>query len=264
MLNGAATAGASPAGAEIGEQLQQAALHALGIYTRPDGRVDYRRLRASAEREALETAARRLPGLDLAALDARQTRLAFWINVYNALALHAIVALGLERSVWQVVGFFWRVSYRVGPWLLSLDEIEHGILRGNRRRLVPPWPPFLPGDPRRVLALPEVDPRVHFALTCGAASCPPVRLYRGSTVDVQLEAAARHFINSEVVLDAAGRIACSRLFRWYRADFGDGQALRAFLLRHLDDGPVRAALLGGAAPCQTFRPYSWTLQPPPA
>ena len=32
-------------------------------------------------------------------------------------------------------------------------------------------------DPRSAVCLTEVDPRVHFALNCGALSCPPIRIY---------------------------------------------------------------------------------------
>ncbi len=56
---------------------------------------------AGAELRATEEVARRLPHLAPASRDTRQTRLAFWINVYSALALHAFVALGVGRSVWQ-------------------------------------------------------------------------------------------------------------------------------------------------------------------
>ena len=61
------------------------------------------------------------------------------------------------------------------------------------------------------------------------------------------------------IVDDRGRVACSKLFRWYGRDFGSPEALRAFLLRHLDDGPVKAAVAAGAPPCQAFRPYSWAL-----
>jgi hypothetical protein len=154
------------------------------------------------------------------------------------------------------------VSYRVGALTLNLDEIEHGILRGNARRVLPPWPTFGPRDPRRALALAPPDPRVHFALTCGARSCPPVGVYRASAIDAQLDMAARSFINQEVVLQPDGVIACSRLFKWYRRDFGHDEQLRGFLERYLDDGVVKAALSRGAVPCRSFRRYSWALQHP--
>ena len=115
-------------------------------------------------------------------------------------------------------------------------------------------------DPSR----PIVEPaRFHFAITCGAASCPPVGVYRAAALDVELDLATRNFVNQEIVL-AGDRLACSRLFKWYRADFEAAGGLGPFLLRHLDDGPARRALAAGAEPCAVFRPYRWTLQHQPA
>lgn len=258
VLNDAPPA-AGAAGGEAGEALQTRMLAALGAWTDSAGRVDYRRLRASAEFGAAEEAARGLRDVRPAALADRPARLAFWINVYNALVLHGIVRLGVTRSVLRVWNFFGRVSYRVGPFTLSADEIEHGILRGNRRRRLPPLRPFSPGDPRLALAVTPPDPRIHFAITCGARSCPPVGVYRAAHVDTQLDLAARNFVNQEVTL-LGGRIVCSKTFKWYRGDFEAVGGLGPFLLRHLDEGPVRAAIEAGARPCQAFRRYRWTLQ----
>jgi uncharacterized protein DUF547 len=245
------------------ERLQAAMLGALGAHTDARGRVDYGRLRASDAFAAAEEAARALAGAGPAALAGRGARLAFWINVYNALVLHGIVRLGVRTSVRRVWNFFGRVSYRVGPWRLSLDEIEHGILRDNRRRPLPPLRPFAAGDPRRALAVSPPDPRYHFAVTCGAASCPPVGVYRAEAIEAQLTLATRSFVNQEVTL-SDGRLGCSRLFKWYRRDFEAAGGLGRFLLDHLDEGPARAALLAGAAPCARFHPYRWTLQHQPA
>jgi hypothetical protein len=179
--------------------------------------------------------------------------------VYNALALHAIVALGIRRSVHEVPFFFARVSYRIDDFVLSLDDIEHGILRGNRRRPFPPFRPFGRLDPRGALALTATDPRIHFALNCGAQSCPPVGVYRAQAIDQQLDLAARNFVNQAVTLDGAGRLACSKIFRWYRGDFEQGGGLVPFLRRYLDDGPVRAAIPADSTPRLRWTPYHWTL-----
>lgn len=84
-----------------------------------------------------------------------------------------------------------------------------------------------------------------------------------AAIDQQLDLAARNFVNQEIVLEAHGRIACSKIFKWYRSDFDSVGGLQNFLLRYLDDGPVRDAVTRGAPPCQTFRPYHWGLQFPP-
>ena len=114
------------------ERLQTAMLAALGAHTDARGRVDYERLRGSDAFAEAECAARALAYTRLDALAGRRDRLAFWINVYNALVLHGIVRLGVRESVLRVWNFFGRVSYRVGAFVLSLDEIEHGLLRDNR------------------------------------------------------------------------------------------------------------------------------------
>ena len=49
---------------------------------------------------------------------------------------------------------------------------------GNRPHPSATEPPFLDSDPRRQFALKSCDPRVHFALVCGAvvSDCDPVFL----------------------------------------------------------------------------------------
>jgi hypothetical protein len=158
--------------------------------------------------------------------------------------------------------FFMRVSYRIGGFRLSLDDIEHGVLRANARRPLPPLRPFDRLDPRGALALDAVDPRIHFALNCGAQSCPPVGIYRAQAIDQQLDLAARNFINQTVALDDAGRVTCSRIFRWFRDDFEAAGGLVPFLLRYLEDGPARTAL-ATASPRLRWTTYHWTLEHEP-
>ena len=254
----------APRGAEAAEALQQYALAALAAHTDVSGRVDYRALRASPAFAKVRAAAATLRRVDLKSMRERRAALAFWINVYNALVIHAIVSLDVRRTVHDVWNFFGRVSYVVGGVMLSLDEIEHGILRDNRQRPFPPWRAFGARDARRALGITPSDPRFHFAIICGAASCPPVGVYRAATIDAQLTLAVRNFVNTEVTLDAAGRVLCSRLFKWYRADFEAAGGLGPFLIEHLDGGRVRETLAGGARPCTRYRSYSWALQYPGA
>jgi hypothetical protein len=243
---------------DAAEMLAARMLRARGAATDDTGRVDHARLADSDELAVAETAARRLGGVRLAALTGRGPRLAFWINVYNALVLHGIARLRVRRSVARAWNFFGRACYRIDGLVFSLDDVEHGILRGNRRRLFPPLRTFGARDPRRAHALEPLDPRIHFAINCGARSCPPVGVYRGATIDAQLDLATRNFVNQEVVLDG-GRLLCSRLFKWYRHDFDVAGGLTAFLLGYLDDGPARRALTGAIGPRVAFRPWDWSL-----
>ena len=96
-----------------------------------EGAVDYARLRASPEAAAAIEGAGDLARVDPAVLGARPVRLAFWINVYNALVLHGVLAFGVRGSVHRTWNFFGRAAYRVGAGVFTLEEIEHGLLRNN-------------------------------------------------------------------------------------------------------------------------------------
>jgi hypothetical protein len=260
VLNEPAVPAAAVAGA-LAETLASRMLGAFARATGVAGRVDYQALGVSAEFGSAVDAARGLASVRLATLSAREERLAFWINVYNALVLHAIVGLGVRRSVARAWNFFGRAAYRIGAFVFTADDVEHGVLRGNRRRVLRPRLPFGARDPRRAFALSPLDPRVHFAINCGARSCPPVGVYRAETIDAQLDLATRSFVNAEVSLEH-GHVVCSRLLKWYRGDFEAAGGLTAFLLRHLDEGPTRRALAEGAAPGVRFRAWDWSLHRP--
>ncbi len=157
-------------------------------------------------------------------------RRAFWLNVYNVLAIHA--GRG-RRSKWifNVLEVF-RTQYEIAGIRLSPDDIEHGLLRDGAR---PPtgWGKMRPGDPRRRWSVP-LDPRIHFALHCGAVSCPPLRVYDGARLEQQLELAMESFVAGESSVDPdSGEVWTSRLFDWYAADFGGEAGVRRVLGRVL-------------------------------
>lgn len=117
---------------------------------------------------------------------------------------------------------FRTVGLEVGGLWFTPDVIEHGLLRGNRR---PPygWRPLLrAGDARLAHAPSAPDPRVHFALNCGARSCPPVRAYTAERIGEQLEEATRAYLRAETEVDEArGEVRLPYLMKLYRADFPD-------------------------------------------
>jgi len=203
------------------------------------GKVDYTHLRASEEFRRFSDAVAGLhhitpPG----PVDAAR---AWWINLYNTLVIHAVIEFGIRRSVWEDRGFFRRAAYLVGGLRMSADDIEHGVLRGNRRHPLLPVPQFGPGDPRLRWSLP-LDPRIHFTLVCAANSCPAVNLYRAEQLDQQLDAAASAFINGGGVAVQASVVSLSAIFKWYRMDFGGRSGVLEFIARYLLDEDSRQVL----------------------
>lgn len=145
--------------------------------------------------------------------------LAFWLNLYNGLTNFQILELGLRKSVKEVPDFFTRKVVKVNRFPLSLDEIEHGILRQNRPRKdgekLENW--NCPDDPVFHLSF---EPRIHFALNCGAQSCPAIAFYAGRSLDTQLKLSQAHFVAEGFLVDERKkRVECNAIFDWYRSDF---------------------------------------------
>ncbi len=229
--------GGGAASAHLAQDMLAAVKDIKAGHLTDGARVDYGAIRAGAGYAGYRALAARLACVDPGRLAGVPETLAFWINIYNALVMDAIIVLGVKGSVKEVTGFYKRLKYRVGEYEFSLDDIEHGILRANSRRYMRSLRQFGPFDARRSLALEKTDPRIHFALVCGASSCPPIKFYTPGGIDSELDMAAASFINSpEVVVNASeSTLSVSRILKWYAADFGGRKGVLDFIARYLDD-----------------------------
>lgn len=179
-------------------------------------------------------------------------RRAFWINLYYALVLDAVIAFSIERSVtdgrFGVFKFFRRAAYNVAGLRMSLDDIEHGILRRNRGYPFITGAHFVGSAPRLSWSLP-LDPRVHCALNCASRSCPPIQSYSAEQIDAQLDLATRSFIDANAEPSPEGsRLIVSEIFRWYNKDFNSKNGVVGFLVRHLPEEDDRRQILIGSGP----------------
>ena len=225
----------------------------------PEGRVDYAALR---ETDAFAELERLAPGLrdvgpDDFAGDAERT--AFFINLYNVLAIHGVLALGIESSVMEIPAFFGRVRYVVGEAELSLDAIENGVLRRNAGHPATKRPVLPKGSPALAYRPSVVDPRIHAALVCASTSCPPVGFYDPERLDAQLDLAAGNYVNGGVRVEE-GEVRLPITFRYYAGDWGDRADIEAFLLRYAD--PPLAEALGPAfadGARFVYDRYDWSL-----
>lgn len=179
--------------------------------------------------------------VDPDALDADES-LAYWLNLYNAGALHlaATAANAGERTVLRVSQPFDRPWAEVSGESLSLHDIEHGKIRRFG------------------------DPRIHAALVCGSASCPTLRNepYVGAGLEAQLEAQMVDFLRAGGAATDGEKLMLSRIFLWYGSDFVRPHRMPSFL-------PVTKRAVGRAVgrwldqdlaglPL-AFQPYDWGL-----
>lgn len=190
----------------------------------------------------------------------------FWINIYNALVIHGLLDLGPGVAVRSRPGFFRNTRYRIAGLDVSLDDIEHGFIRANRGHPIRLGLPQLgPWNPRRRWVLKVLDPRIHFALNCGAASCPPIRSYDPETIDQQLDLATAVFLSENVRVDhQARRLDLSRIFLWYRGDFGASWPARIdWIALHHPDEALAATLKGARSWPRRYLAYDWGPARPP-
>ncbi len=222
-------------------------------------RVDYRNL--TANRTDLDTA---VAAFDAPATHAIETwtqpqQLAFWINAYNAFTLRVVVdhypvqrrrfSLQPDNSIRQIAGVWDRLTWQAAGRRVTLDEIEHGIIR--------------PGFD---------EPLIHFAVNCASVSCPPLAAepYRAATLKAQLEHAAKRYLASPHGLERDGRLwRVSSLFKWYGEDFVDRFAQDDTRARSTRDAAIQRVIETYGPPDVqdvvnsririVFLPYDWSL-----
>ncbi|WP_420463206.1 VTT domain-containing protein [Candidatus Palauibacter sp.] len=205
------------------------------------GLVDYAAM--SARRAELDAYLARVAEADLGALE-RAELMAFLINAYNALTVVAILDHPGVASIREIDGVWTDLEWTVGGQSLTLDNIEHNVLR-----------PFFR------------DPRIHFAVNCASLSCAPLPRWAlsGADLEAQLEERSRAFLTdpANVSLEG-GRLRLSRYFDWYGSDFtASGWAPRAesipaFIARYAAD-EVRAAVEEDPGIAFDFADYDWSL-----
>jgi len=208
-----------------------------------DGLVDYRFMQ---ERRA------KLEAYLRGAAEARLDRLApghleaLLINAYNALTVSSILEHPKVESIRDIPGVWTERRHRVGGFDLTLDDIEHRILR-----------PFFR------------DPRVHFALNCASRSCAPLPpwAYDGDRLEAQLEERAKAFLSDPRNVRVEGsKLLVSRYFDWYGSDFtaagwrGAAPSVAAYIAGHAT--PEVAGFIGkgkAGRPPIGFLDYDWSL-----
>ncbi len=177
---------------------------------------------------------------------------AFWINLYNAYtnaSLHKDPEQYKSRN-----SFFKKKNIVVAGKTFSLDKIEHGLLRKSSIKwslgyLSKPCPGKLEKD----LRVDKLDNRIHFALNCGAKSCPPIAFYSAEKINEQLDIAAAAYLNAEVEYNAETNILkLPAILSWFRRDFGGKKKIIALL-------KAKKILANAVDPKIRFKKYDWTL-----
>jgi hypothetical protein len=224
-------------GVKISQEMLKAIRQIKINYYTPQGTVDYEAIKISEAYRQYKKIAAGLRDFDPALLKNESEKLAFWINLYNTIVVDGIIAIGIKKSIKEVAGFFSKIKYVIGGYAFSPDDIEHGILRANRRLPLKPFNQFGRFNPKKKFSLKKLDPRIHFALVCGSRSCAPIQYYTPEKIDEELETAALNFVNSSevIIIPEEKRVLISQIFKWYETDFGGTTGILGFIERYILD-----------------------------
>lgn len=209
-------------------------------------RVDYAAFRSGGQGN-LKLYIRSLEKIDPQTLDRRE-QFAFLANLYNAKTIDIVLDHYPIKSIKDIsLGGSLFSSFTGGPWKakvltvrgvdLSLDDIEHGILR----------PVFK-------------DPRAHYSVNCASLGCPNLQTeaFTGAKLDAQLDKAARAFVNHPrgAVVTRDGLVVSS-IYSWFKADFGNSDAGVVAHLRKYASPELSAKLQ--AVTSVAKHQYDWSL-----
>jgi hypothetical protein len=178
----------------------------------------------------------------------------FWINIYNAFIQHI---LSNQPQLYENKSRFFKTDFiTIAGAQMSFDFIEHGILRSSKVKLSLGYmnDPFA-SSLERSLRVQDLDARIHFALNCGAIFCTPVPILYLNTLDRQLDAASRFFLQQSTIIDDAKKsLHLTQLFNWFRADFNDRGGAIGYLLHY---GIIEESQKGYSL---QYSEYNWTLK----
>lgn len=217
----------------------------LKKYVDDDGMVNYKAWHASAtDRAALNGYLKSLSQADATVPAAREKKLAFWINAYNALTLEGILRVypttSIRNHTAKLIGYnIWKnLHLQVGNQQVTLDHIEHKILR------------------------PMGEPRVHFAIVCASIGCPRLlnEAYVPDRLEDQLAANSVDFFSrsQNLKLDGQGNLHLSQILNWFGSDFGSSSQAQIQALEPYFPQAAKALVASGRYNIK-YQSYDWNL-----
>jgi len=165
----------------------------------------------------------------------------FWINIYNA---YTQILLKKDTSTYQNKDAFFKAKkILISGELLSLDDIEHDFLSKKN----------IDTEFKNQFQVITTDPRIHFALNCGAASCPLIRFYEVEKIEEQLNLAIQVYLKSDVKYDTlANTVFVPAIMNWFEDDFNGEEGILILLKKH-------EIIPKYARPKIQFSEYDWTI-----
>ena len=147
----------------------------------------------------------------------RDEKLTFYFNAYNANVLQGVLEKYPVKSVRDIAplfGFFTQSRITVAGEKMSLNHLEKDVIHGLG------------------------EPRMHFALNCASASCPPLRpkAYTSAKLSEELDQQTTAFLNNNPygvkATEDGKKVDASKIFDWYGGDFQAAGGVEGFINKY--------------------------------
>nr|AGT16555.1 Protein of unknown function DUF547 [Saccharum hybrid cultivar R570] len=166
-------------------------------------------------------------------------RLAFWINLYNALMMHAYLAYGVPRSDMKLFSLMQKAAYTIGGHSFSAAFIEYVILKMKPPSHRPQMALLLAlqkikvPEEQKNSAIAAPEPLLTFALSCGMYSSPGVKIYTANNVREELQDAQRDFIRASVGVSRKGKLLVPKILHCFARGFVDDNSFPIWISHFL-------------------------------
>ncbi|KAL1212044.1 hypothetical protein V5N11_028253 [Cardamine amara subsp. amara] len=168
-------------------------------------------------------------------------KLAFWINLYNALIMHAYLAYGVPRSDLKLFSLMQKAAYTVGGHSYTAATMEYVILKMKPPTHRPQIALLLAIHKLKVSEEDTHEPLLAFALSCGMYSSPAVRIYTAKGLKEELQEAQGDFIQASIGLSSKGKLLVSKMLHCYAKSLVEDSNLGVWISRYLP--PHQAAFV---------------------
>ncbi|KAF3325608.1 hypothetical protein FCM35_KLT08688 [Carex littledalei] len=176
-----------------------------------------------------------------------EERLAFWINIYNALMMHAYLAYGVPRGDMKLFSLMQKAAYTVGGHSFNASCIEYVILKmklpihRSQMSLLLALQKLKVSDEQKKFSIMKPEPLAAFALSCGMYSSPAVKIYTARNVREELESSQRDFMRASVGVSKKGKLLIPKLLHFFARGVVDDTNLPAWVTHFLP--PRQAAFV---------------------
>lgn len=174
-------------------------------------------------------------------------KLAFWINLYNALIMHIYLAYGVPRSDIKLFSLMKKACYTVGEQSFSAADIEFVILKmkppAHRPQiaLTLALHKFKLTEEHKSYSIDCSEPLTLFGLSSGMYSSPAVRIFTGSNVQEELKNSMKDYIQASVGINDKGKLLVPKLLYLFARGVVEDSLLVDWICRYLT--PEQASVI---------------------